>query len=206
MGYVHIKRMKRDSLHQFENDIFQQAAGKAGLIIDVRENSGGFTTDHLLTMLTQPVHAYTVPRGGSVGYPQNRKIYATWNKPVVIICNQNTVSNAEIFTHAIKNLGRGKIIGVQTKGNVISTSKVNVTGGSLRIPYRGWHIAKDGYDMELNGTLPDYIVNSEPSQIPSGIDKPLDKAVQILLSEIYENQNKSTIKPIKASDRFHHNN
>ena len=91
---MHIKSIKRDSLHQLENDIFQQAARKVGLIIDVRESCGGFTRDNLLTMLTQPVHAYAVPRGGSVGYPKNRKMYATWNKPATITCNQNTVSNA----------------------------------------------------------------------------------------------------------------
>ena len=60
--------------------------------------------------------------------------------------------------------------------------------------------------MEFNDAILEYTVNHGPIQIPRGIDKPLDKAVKILLSEIYENQNKSKIKPTKASDRFHHNN
>ena len=88
----------------------QRFADTQGLVIDVRENGGGFTTDHLLTALTQPRHAITVPRGGGRGYPHDRKIYASWNKPIVVLCNQNSFSNAEIFSHAVKNLKRGNII------------------------------------------------------------------------------------------------
>src|SRR5205085_9389229 len=91
------------------------------LVIDVRENGGGSTADQLLTALTQPVHAITVPRGGVPGYPQDRKVYATWNKPIVVLCNQNSFSNAEIFSHAIKTLKCGLLVGVPTAGGVIST-------------------------------------------------------------------------------------
>ena len=69
------------------------------------ENGGGFTTDHLLTCLTQPVHAYTIPRGGGVGYPQGRMVYARWHKPIVVLCNHNSFSNAEIFAHADSAVG-----------------------------------------------------------------------------------------------------
>jgi tricorn protease len=97
-------------------------AGKDGLIIDVRENGGGSTTDHLLTALTQPRHAIAIPRGSSTpGYPQDRMIYATWQKPIVVLCNQNSYSNAEVFSHAIKTLKRGQLVGVPTAGGVIST-------------------------------------------------------------------------------------
>ncbi|MBI3461807.1 MAG: hypothetical protein HY000_01935 [Planctomycetes bacterium] len=37
------------------------------------------------------------------GYPQDRRVYATWDKPVVVLCNQNSFSNTEIFSHAIKS-------------------------------------------------------------------------------------------------------
>jgi tricorn protease len=100
-GYVHIEGMNMTSFYRFERELYSVGAGKDGLIIDVRENGGGSTTDHLLTILTQPVHAITVPRGGGPGYPQDRKVYASWNKPIVVLCNQNSFSNAEIFSHAI---------------------------------------------------------------------------------------------------------
>ena len=53
-----------------------------------------------------------------LGYPQDRQVYATWAKPVVVLCNRNSFSNAEIFSHAIKTLGPGRLVGVTTDTNV----------------------------------------------------------------------------------------
>ena len=102
LGYLHISAMSMPTFRKFEEELVSEGVGKDGLIIDVRENPGGSTADHLLTALTQPVHAIAVPRGGGPGYPQDRKVYVTWHKPIVVLCNQNSVSNAEIFSHAIK--------------------------------------------------------------------------------------------------------
>ena len=61
LGYLHIRGMNFPSFHRFEQELYAVGSGKDGLIIDVRNNGGGSTTDHLLTALTQPVHAITVP-------------------------------------------------------------------------------------------------------------------------------------------------
>jgi tricorn protease len=184
MGYVHIQGMNMPSFYRFERELYSAAAGKDGLVIDVRENGGGFTTDHLLTVLTQPVHAITVPRGGGPGYPQDRKIYAAWNKPIVVLCNQNSFSNAEIFSHAIKQLGRGQLVGVTTAGGVISTGGMRVMDvGFLRMPFRGWFLL-DGKDMELNGAVPHHVLWPKPGQLPAGTDVQLNKAVQVLAGDI----------------------
>ena len=42
--------------------------------------------------------------------------FASWTKPIVVLCNQNSFSNAEIFSHAIKTLKRGRLVGVPTAG------------------------------------------------------------------------------------------
>ena len=159
LGYLHIRAMNMTSFYRFEHDLYDAAAGKEGLVIDVRENGGGSTTDHLLTALTQPMHAFTVPRDGTRGYPQDRRVYATWNKPIVVLCNQNSFSNAEIFSHAVKTLQRGKLVGVPTSGSVISTGATSIMDvGTLRMPYRGWFLLKTGEDMELNGAQPDVVL------------------------------------------------
>ena len=185
LGYLHIQAMDESSFLEFEEQLYNVGYGKEGLVIDVRDNGGGSTTDHLLTSLTQPKHAITVPRGGGVGYPHDRMIYATWSKPIVVLCNQNSYSNAEIFSHAIKALGRGKLVGVQTAGGVVSTGAVRINDiGVLRAPFRGWFSIRDGKDMELNGAEPDYIVWPSPGELPAGIDKQLEKGVEVLLEEV----------------------
>ncbi len=165
LGYLHISVMDAVSFRKFEEQLYAVGAGKDGLVIDVRENGGGNTADHLLTALTQPVHAITVPRGGDAGYPHDRKIYATWSKPIVVLCNQNSFSNAEIFSHAIKTLKRGRLVGVPTAGGVISTGAVPIMDvGVIRMPFRGWFLVNSGEDMELNGAVPDHILWPRPAR------------------------------------------
>ena len=202
LGYVHIAGMDEPSLLRFEEELYSAASGKQGLVVDVRENGGGFTTDHLLTMLTQPVHAITVPRGGKPGYPQDRKIYATWNKPIVVLCNQNSFSNAEIFSHAVKSLGRGKLVGTPTAGGVVSTGAATIMDvGTMRLPTRGWFVPSTGEDMELNGAVPDVVVWPQPGEMPRGKDVQLEKAVEVLLADARAWQTRPQPKLRKATER-----
>ncbi len=185
LGYLHIQGMNMSSFYRFEQELYEVGAGKDGIVIDVRENGGGSTTDRLLTALTQPLHALTVPRGGKEGYPQDRTVYATWNKPIVVMCNQNSFSNAEIFSHAIKTLKRGHLVGVTTSGSVISTGGTQIMDiGFLRLPFRGWFLINSGLDMELNGAVPDYLVWPQPAELPAGKDRQLEKAVQVLQADV----------------------
>jgi tricorn protease len=185
LGYVHIARMYWDEFEQFEREIYAAGHGKEGLVIDIRDNGGGFITDHLLTVLCQPRHAVTIPRGGGPGYPQDRKVYASWHKPLVVVCNQNSFSNAEIFAHAIKTLKRGPLVGVTTAGGVISATRAKILdAGTLRIPFRGWFSPGTGADMEMNGAVPDHIVWPEPGQLVAGEDPQLQKAVEVLLKDV----------------------
>ena len=203
MGYLHIEAMDQVSFEKFEEALYDAGAGKQGLIIDVRENGGGSTADLLLTALTQPVHAVTIPRGGSTpGYPHDRKVFATWNKPIVVLCNQNSFSNAEIFSHAIKTLKRGKLVGVATAGGVISTGGTTIMDvGFLRLPFRGWYLTTNGEDLEMNGAEPDVTLWPEPQDKAKGIDRQLEKGVEILQQEVTNSQTRIMPAPRKASQR-----
>ncbi len=201
LGYLHVARMRWDEFEKFEQHIYERGAGKDGLIIDVRDNGGGNTADHLLTVLTQPLHAYTIGRNGSIGYPQDRSVYANWTKPIVVLCNENSFSNAEIFAHAIKTLKRGKVIGIQTAGGVISTGSATILDlGRLRLPGRGWFLPNNGQDMELYGAIPDVIIDVQPDDLPSGKDPQLDKAIEVLNQEVKERSQKLA-PPIYRSQR-----
>ncbi len=202
LGYIHVARMMWDEFEKFQQHLYQQGVGKEALVIDVRDNGGGFTTDHLLTALCQPNHAFTVPRNGGVGYPQDRTVYTTWNKPIIVLCNQNSFSNAEIFAHAIRNLKRGKLVGVATAGGVISTGSVQIMdAGKMRLPFRGWFSSFDGKDMELNGAQPHVTIWNKPGELSRGKDVQLEKAVQILLEDA--KNAKKLPKPQYRSARSH---
>lgn len=202
LGYIHIRGMNWPSFQKLEREIYAVGTGKDGLVIDVRNNGGGFTTDHVLTLLCQPAHAITVPRGGGPGYPEDRRVYATWSKPIVMLCNQNSFSNAEIISHAIKTLKRGKLVGTPTAGGVISTGGTSIMDlGYLRLPFRGWYVLPTGEDMELNGAVPDISLWPQPGEMPQGKDIQLKKAVEVLLQDVEEWKARPQPALRKASER-----
>ncbi|MGB0952292.1 MAG: S41 family peptidase [Planctomycetota bacterium] len=186
LGYLHIESMSTGPLVEFERELFAAGHGKDGLVIDVRENGGGWTTDMVLAMLTVRDHALTIPRGGGVGYPQGRRVFATWDKPIVVLCNENSYSNAEIFSWSIKTLGRGPIVGKKTYGAVISTGGTSLMDNSfVRLPFRGWYVNdKNRTNMELNGCPPDYPVENLPGDHVLGVDRQLEKAIEVGLDQL----------------------
>ncbi|OGL47354.1 MAG: hypothetical protein A2161_12255, partial [Candidatus Schekmanbacteria bacterium RBG_13_48_7] len=192
LAYLHIRAMGKSNLELFERDLYANAHGKQGLIIDVRDNHGGWITDMLMTIIDVRKHAYTIPRDGKPGYPQRRLPLYFWTKPVVMLCNERSFSNAEIFAHAFKTLHRGKLIGMPTFGGVISTDATRLLDGSwLRLPFRGWYVYPDSVNMENNGAEPDITVFMRPEDEMTGRDSQLETALKVLMSEISDNSNSS---------------
>lgn len=187
LGYLHIRGMDIGSVRDFERDLYAAAHGKDGLLIDVRDNGGGWTTDILLASLTAPRHAYTVARGADEAtmprdaYPRDRRLIYAYNRQISVLINQNSYSNAEIFPHSIKTIGRGKLVGEPTFGAVISTGAASlIDGTTVRMPFRGWYLL-DGTDMENNGAEPDIAVRMTPEAEESGDDPQIEAAVKELL-------------------------
>ena len=196
LGYIHIQGMNMTSFERFERELKASGYGKKGIVIDVRYNGGGWTTDRLMAVLNVTQHAYTVPRGAtkslknhkqfSKHYPFNeRAILSVNTKPVVALCNENSYSNAEIFSHAFKNLGLGKLVGQPTFGAVISTGGAGLQNGFIRMPFRAWFVKESGGNMENEApAVPDYLVKNAPGWKAKGEDAQLKKAVDVLLQDL----------------------
>jgi tricorn protease len=178
LAYLAIESMETGDLEEFERQLYAVAHGREALLIDVRGNNGGWITDLLLACLMTPDHARTVPRGGRPAYPQDRRLLYAWNRPVVVLCDENSFSNAEIFAWAIKTLKRGPLVGRRTHGGVISTGSTTLLDGStLRLPGRGWYTLLDGSNEEGTGCPPDVEAENRPDDLARGIDRQLEAAV-----------------------------
>jgi len=195
LGYVHVEGMNWESFEHFERELYATAHDKEGLIIDVRYNGGGWTTDFLMTVLNVRRHAYTVPRGATDDLQQNheqfrehypfgeRLPYAAWTKPVATLANENSYSNAEIFSHAFKNLDHGPLVGQPTFGAVISTGGAGMIDGSfVRMPFRAWYVYQTDENMEHGPAQPDLRVQNPPAIKVEGEDPQLRRAVDSLLN------------------------
>lgn len=195
LGYIHIQGMDQSSLDVFERDLFAAAEGKDGLVIDVRNNGGGWTADRLLASIMAPAHAYTVPRGADssyrLGYPRDRLFIQRYTLPITMLANEKSFSNAEITAHAFKTLKRGTLVGETTNGGVISTGGTRLLDGtSVRMPFRGWYLP-DGTDMENHGAVPDIRVPQTPEDESRGEDAQLRTAVEELLGRLGSERKRS---------------
>ncbi len=184
LGYINIAQMNDDEYNRFEHEIFAEGFDKDGMVIDVRDNTGGFTADKILNILGVQRHSWSVARHGNPAYLAGYWGRPVFDKPIVVLCNQNTVSNGEIFSHAIKQLKRGKLVGIQTNGGVIATMDTPLLDlGMIRRAHYGWYTL-DGTDMELCGALPDVIVENTPADTDAGRDPQLDAAIDILIDDV----------------------
>lgn len=197
LGYIHIQGMNWQSFENFERELTAAGLGKQGLVIDVRFNGGGWTTDYLMAVLSVKQHSYTVPRGAANNlesehtkfinhYPFSERLpLASWTKPSVALCNHTSYSNAEIFSHAYKALDIGTLVGEPTFGAVISTGSARlIDGSSVRMPFRGWYVKETKSNMELGPAVPDILVNNNPDDKAKGEDTQLKTAVNTLLKQL----------------------
>lgn len=196
LGYIHIRGMNWPSFERFERELTAAGLGKEGIVIDVRFNGGGWTTDMLMAVLNVRQHSYTIPRGAASSLKQNQNFannypygerlpLAAMTLPSIALCNEASYSNAEIFSHAYKHLGHGTLVGQPTFGAVISTGSARLIDGSyVRMPFRAWYVKATGENMEGGPAVPDIVVENTPNGKAKGEDAQLKAAVDELLKQL----------------------
>lgn len=183
LGYIHIPSMDEAGLDAFVRCLYSDSFDKDAIVLDVRFNGGGFTHDQVLNYLGAKEHTLFRSRFGGEGAvlrSHDRK----WVRPLVLLINNRSYSDAEIFPSAFRTLGLGKLVGQPTGGHVIGTSSVRLIDGSqFRIPRLGVYTTT-GVNMEKEGVRPDVLVEPHPDELARGRDGQLDKAVTVLLEDV----------------------
>jgi tricorn protease len=180
IGYLHIRAMDAPSLRRFTLDLAINRTKKA-LIIDQRFNGGGGIDQELLSILVGQKYQYT--RGRDAGQEVPRPL-ETFYGPMVVMQNERSASDAEMFPQGFKDLKLGKVVGVPTYGAVIGTGSYTLADGSaIRTPGSGVWTAR-GENMENFGVKPDVYVDNTPDDFSRGRDAQIDKAVELLKADI----------------------
>ncbi len=179
IGYLHIRAMDAPSLRQFQLDLATNRTKKA-LVIDQRFNGGGGIEQELLGILAGRQYQYTIGRDAGFQQPRPQNFYG----PMVVMQNERSASNAEMFPAGFRALGLGKVIGVPTPGAVIGTGSYTLLDGSaIRTPGSGVWTAT-GQNMENYGVPPDVLVDNTPADFIAGRDAQIEKALEVLKAEM----------------------
>src|SRR5262249_21136483 len=156
---------------------------KEAIVLDVRFNGGGFTHDQVLNYLSGRDHTLFRQRNGGEGGVL-RSYDRKWTKPLVLLQNNRSYSDAEIFPNAFRTRGLGKVVGQPTAGFVSGRGSARrVDGSQFRIPRIGVFTTK-GVNMDKEGVPPDVLIEPHPEQLAKGQDVQLDKAVEVLLADV----------------------
>lgn len=180
IAYVHMKNMGGDELDNFMKEMVSEAYKKDALILDLRNNTGGNVHDAVLQFLSQKPYAKWKYRDGKLSPQPN---FAPSDKPIILLVNEQTLSDAEVTAAGFKELGLGKIIGTETYRWIIFTSSAGLVDGSAyRLPSWGCYTLS-GDDLELTGVKPDIYVKEDFKDRLLGNEPQLDKAIEDILKE-----------------------
>jgi len=177
IGYLHLAAMSFSNQIKFEREAYEYMAGKEAMIIDVRFNSGGNISDTLIDWIERKPHGYFRPRDAK---PESAPANA-WEKRCVVLMNEHSYSNGEMFPNAMRTRGLARLVGMPTPGYVIWTSEMRLVDGTgARMPGSGV-FRIDGSNMENNGEQPDFRVPMSPEDWLADRDPQLDKAIELLI-------------------------
>jgi tricorn protease len=184
LGYAHMNDMSEGALRRLYLDLDADNRMKEGVVIDVRNNNGGFVNVYAIDVLARRGYLMMTPRGLPTGAARTVLGQRALELPTILVTNQHSLSDAEDFTEGYRVLKLGKVVGEPTSGWIIYTgSQTLVDGSTIRMP--GTRITTlDGKNMELNPRPVDVPVTRSIGESLVGKDSQLDVAVKELLAQL----------------------
>ena len=186
LGYVHMFDMSAGALAQLYLDLDVENMGREGVVVDVRNNNGGFVNVYAIDVLARRSYLTMSNRSQPVPQPARTALgQRALELPTVLVTNQHSLSDAEDFSEGYRAEKLGKIVGEPTGGWIIFTGAATLLdGSSLRLPGSTIRAARDGKVMEMNPRPVDVAVTRPIGESYTGLDVQLDTAVKELLGQL----------------------
>jgi Tol biopolymer transport system component/C-terminal processing protease CtpA/Prc len=185
LGYVHLPDMSEASLHRLYRDLDAQNMTREGVVIDVRNNFGGFVNAYALDVLSRKPYLNMTFRGFEDAQPARSILgQRALERPTVLVTNRVTLSDGEDFTEGYRELGLGKVVGEPTAGWIIYTSNEKlIDGSSVRLPFITV-TTEGGQPMEMHPRPVDVPVARPLGEAYQDKDSDLDAAARTLLQQL----------------------
>jgi tricorn protease len=180
-GYLHVPDMTGEGWAHFHRDLRAEMTRDL-LILDVRHNRGGHTSELVVEKLARRVLGWDVPHAlRPQTYPQDVP-----RGPVVALADEFAGSDGDIITAALRILGLGPVVGTRTWGGVIGIDEGFhlVDGTAITVPRYAFWLEGYGWTVENHGVDPDVEVVITPEDWSANRDPQLDTAVRLGLDAL----------------------
>ncbi|NMH98508.1 S41 family peptidase [Pseudonocardia acidicola] len=183
LGYLHVPDMVASGWAQLHRDLGRETR-RDGLIVDVRGNSGGHTSQLVIEKLARKVIGWDVVRHRQPEtYPADAP-----RGPVVALADEHSGSDGDIVTAAFRRMKIGPVVGVRTWGGVIGIdSRYGLVDGTrVTQPRYSFWFDDVAWEVENHGVEPDVEVVITPQDWVAGRDPQLEKAIELALAALRE--------------------
>lgn len=183
-GYLHVPDMMANGWAQLHRDLDTETA-LDGLIVDVRRNRGGHTSQLVAELIGRKVTGWSMPRGEK---PRTYPHHAP-RGPVIILADEFAGSDGDIITQVSKLRGIGPVIGTRTWGGVVGIdSRFTLADGTgvTQPRYATWFGGGVGWSVENHGVAPDIEVTFPPHAYAAGRDPQLEYGIGALKEMVQE--------------------
>lgn len=189
IGYIYISIFANATIKQFKNALDELSKNNIdGLVIDVRENSGGHLTTAvgmLSYLLSSDKVIYQTEKDGktTLYYSKGSEDYKL---PIVIVQNSNSASASELFTAALKEQLNAYVVGDTSYGKgTIQEINYLSNGETYKFTTKKWK-TPNGAWIDGKGIKPDKEVSLDTTYIENPSeenDNQLNEALNYLIGQ-----------------------
>tara|TARA_Y100001968_G_scaffold223054_1_gene205805 strand:+ start:393 stop:1742 length:1350 start_codon:yes stop_codon:yes gene_type:complete len=188
IGYIRLKQFNANASKEMSNSIKQlESKDVLGYVLDLRGNPGGLLESSIEIARQWIDRGIIVSTETKDGINDIRKANGTalTNKPVAVLVNEGSASASEILSGAIRDNGRGFLVGNTTFGKGLVQSVRSLSDGSGLTVTIARYLTPNGVDINKNGLKPDIEVNIPRSELKdlTSLDLGTEKDNQYIIAE-----------------------
>lgn len=193
VGYIYIGGMSDPDMEEFVLQYMSQL-DKEALIVDIRENNGGYISAMIVSLLKKETYLRRSQRNS---IEPGSRYYDAFEGHLCMLINEDSYSDGEGGPTNWRYAKLGPLIGKRTYGALVGSAPAwpLVDGGAIQVPRYGNYREDVGWVVEGPGVVPDIEVENDPGLWAKGIDAQLDRAVKEMMDRIAKKPLKRPVQP-----------
>jgi tricorn protease len=193
VGYIYLGGMSDPDMDDFILQYFGQL-DKDAIIIDIRENNGGYISAAVVELLKKETYLRRSQRNS---IEASTRYTDAFEGHLTMLINEDSYSDGEGGPTNWKFAKLGPLIGTPTYGALVGSAPMwpLVDGGGIQVPRYGNFREDIGWAVEGPGAQPDIYVDNDPNHYVRGVDDQLDRAIAEMLAAAAKDPIKRPVQP-----------